>query len=83
VDGTRTDGLGVRGALSVEPTEDFEEDGDGADEDGDFELDGDGEGDFEEELPDFAPPLLPPPPLPPPPFKSFGEFKNLFCFNLS
>jgi hypothetical protein len=73
VDGTRTDGLGVRGVLSVGLIDDFEDEGDGEDEDGDFELDGDGEGDFEEEPPDF--PLLPPPPLPPPPLKSFGEPK--------
>ncbi len=80
VDGTRTDGLGVRGAFSVGLTKAFEDEGEGADEDGDFELDGDGEGDLEEEPPDL--PLLPPPPLPPP-FKSFGALKKFSCFNLS
>ena len=68
----------MRGALSVVPTDAFEEEG--ADEDGDFELDGDGEGDLEVELPDFAPP---PPTLPPTPFNSFIEFKKISCFSLS
>jgi hypothetical protein len=71
----------VRGELSAGLAAAFEEEGDGADEDGDFELDGDEDGDLAEELPDFPPPLLPPPPLPPPPpFSSFGEFRKTSWF---